>query len=220
MDISKIKTEFQSALGRRDKTRCAKLIIEVLEREYIDIVQLYEDVLAPSLDSIASNEKEQEIEIWDEHMRSNVVRMAIELCYPYIVRRETVKRESPRAMVFCIEDEFHELGARMTTDFLTLLGYDSYFIGANTPVEEALNAIGELKPDLVCISVSNFYSLIKIQDVIEELRRNIESQELKPFSILLGGYAVANTPGAKEKLKPDYFATSYRDLEKIKEGLI
>lgn len=220
MDLSKIREEFQRKMLTRDKTGCAKLVIDSLEAGELDVVELYEEVLSPSLSSISGNNTEQKISIWDEHMRSGIVRMAIELSYPYIVKKDTVQLDSPRAMIFCIEEEYHELGARMTTDFLTLLGFDSYFIGANTPEEEAIDAALELKPDLVCISASNFYNLVKIQEVIDSLRELISKDKAKPFSIVVGGYAVANTEGVKEHVKPDYFANSYGDLEKIKGDLI
>lgn len=220
MSVSKIREEFQKKMLSRDKTGCAKLVLESLESGALSVVELYEGVLGPSLSSISGNNEEQEIRIWDEHMRSGTVRMAIELSYPYIVKKDTVHSDSPRAMIFCIEEEYHELGARMTTDFLTLLGFDSYFIGANTPSEEAVDAVLELKPALVCISVSNFYNLVKVQEAIDALKELVSSGKSDKFAVVVGGYAVANTEGAKEHVKPDYFANSYSDLEKIKEAVL
>jgi methanogenic corrinoid protein MtbC1 len=210
--------EFCEALLRRDKAQCVRLALSALDNGVVDIRALYEHILAPSLAAIASNEREQSIAIWEEHVQSSIVRTIIELCYTRVLyqRSDAIGEPRPGAVVFCQAEEYHELGARMTTDFLTMLGFEACFIGANTPQQEALAAVAHLKPQLVCISVTNYYHLSKLKGLIERLR----ALQSVSFKIVAGGYAVFNTPNARESIPADFFANSFEDLLQIREALL
>jgi len=220
--IALLYEAFTRALSARDKARCIQLAREALDSESISIPELYEGVLAMSLYQIASNDKEQKISIWEEHVQSGIVRSVIEISYPYILKmlKKEGNEQLPVAVVFCQEEEYHELGARMATDFLTLLGFEAVFIGANTPAEDALAAVVALKPKLVCISVTSFFHLTKLQNLIQGMRALMVAGRVSQFSIVAGGYAVNNTPGVAAQLKPDYFASCYSDLVKIREAML
>ncbi len=209
-----LKHDFYVALSNRNKEMCTELVRKALTLNQVSIPELYEGILTPALFDIASYEKAQSISIWEEHVQSGIVRTCLELCYPYVTDQK--KTNGQRAMVFCQEEEYHELGARMTTDFLTLLGFETTFIGANTPPEEALLAAKALSPDLIAISVTNYFHLTKVNTLIERLRELPNKSDLK---ILVGGYAIAHTPKAKEAIKADFFASTFSDLEAIKEAL-
>jgi methanogenic corrinoid protein MtbC1 len=214
-------SNFIDALNNLDKEKCASLIINALEENLIDIPDLYQDLLKMSLSLIASNEREQRIGIWEEHVQSAIVRSVIELTYPYIIKQRDKNNDlhSLKAIVFCQEEEYHEIGARMVTDFLTLLGFDASFIGANTPKAEVYKAINKLSPDLVCISVTNYFHLMTLKDLINELR-DYSIKETRQFKILIGGHAIENTPNAKNLIEPDFFANTYSDLERIRGELV
>ena len=80
----KLYHAFVSALNTFDRAAAVKLVIDALEHSEIDLVTLYENVLAPSLNTLASNEIEQSVPIWQEHVTSGIVRTALEASYPYV----------------------------------------------------------------------------------------------------------------------------------------
>lgn len=219
--LEQLKLNFMSALSKMDKPDCIRLWSEILCDGAYDIPSLYEYILVPSLNDIANHEHSQTIPVWEEHLRSGVVRTVLELTFPYVLKtREDLfpseKKESlPKALVLCLEEEYHEIGARMVSDYLLLLGFDVYFIGANTPNKEILEAVHDLSPHLVTISITNFYHLFKLQALMDA----IKGASRKCPTIVLGGYAIDNTPEAHQLVSPDYFATTYSDFVKIKEGL-
>lgn len=213
----KLKDEFSKSLRLFQKDECLSIIKNAVESKEIDIIPLYTEILAPSLMSIAGNESKQEIGVWAEHIQSSIVRTIIESVYAcYISPTIKTEQKKPKTVIFCPEEEYHELGARMASDFLTLLGFDAYFIGANTPAKEAIHAIQTIKPILVTISVTNFFHLAHLNTLIEALRSNYHES----FSIAVGGYAVDHSPHAKEKIHADFFAHSFEDLAAIKEVLL
>jgi len=214
---------FSQALIRHDKENAVKLITEALENRRIDVKTVYESILAPSLNQISNFKIEQEMPIWEEHLSSSIVRSVLEAAYPFVLAERDAQYDDvlPRqkALVFCLEEEYHEIGARMITDFLTLLAYDAYYIGANTPMREVIKAIDFFKPTLVCISITNFYHLSKLHRLIEQLKVK-EGQSDTPFSLIVGGYAIQHSSNVDELLKADYYANTFDDLQKIKEAIL
>jgi len=104
----------------------------------------------------------------------------------------------------------------MITDSLLLLGYDAYFIGANTPQREILIAIVHFEPDLVCVSVTNYYHLTKLHQLLEEVRT---VEVLKHCTCVVGGYAMHDSSGVKYQLKADEYVKSFKDLKAVKEAM-
>lgn len=220
MPIEKLKREFQDALMRHDRALASKLVTEALSDGTVDIPTLYEGILAPSLNHIASNTHPQEVPIWEEHVQSNIVRTVLELSFPFVLkeRDKTPSLETPpRALIFCPEEEYHEIGARMTADFLTLLGFDTLFIGANTPATEVISAIKAFNPILVSCSLTNYYYLTKVHKLFDFLKTAIPDPAYK---VLVGGYAIFHSSNVKELIQADFYANTFEDLRRLKEALL
>lgn len=211
--INALFDQFTEALDENDKSKAISVFQKALSSSDLSIPMLYEHLLAPSLNHIASNSKDQEIPIWKEHLASSTVRTALELSYSRVLTDQQPKTDQ-RALVFCLEEEYHELGARMTADYLTLLGFETYFIGANTPRKDILEAIKFFNPNVVCISVTNYFHLSRLHDLIVKLPEN------RPFKLIVGGYAVHHSSNVEELVKADFYANSFDDLKKIKEAIL
>lgn len=211
--LNTLFTQFTEALDENDKAKAINVFQNALSKTDLSIPILYEQLLAPSLNHIASNAKDQEIPIWKEHLASSTVRTALELSYSRVLKDQSAKT-GQRALVFCLEEEYHELGARMTADYLTLLGFETYFIGANTPRKEIFEAIKFFNPNVVCISVTNYYHLSKLHDLIVQLPEN------RAFKLVVGGYAVHHSTNVETLVKADFYANSFNDLQKIKEAIL
>ena len=118
--------------------------MELLENKEISIIELYENVLTMALYDIDCQEGDIEC-IWKEHVQTSIVRTIVELVYPYVLKeKEETKKD--KVLVVCPTEEHHEIGAKMAHDFFLLQGYDSTFIGANTPLTVILAACEFVKP--------------------------------------------------------------------------
>jgi methanogenic corrinoid protein MtbC1 len=188
--------------------------MNILQSKALSIPEMYEGILGKSLNQVASNENIQVMDIWEEHVESGIIRTIIELSYPYI-KEEKEKSLNATVIILCPEEEYHELGARMITDFYTLLGFDALFIGANTPEEEVFKAIEKIKPEIISISITNYFHLTKLKDFIIKLKEDIQTS--KNFKIIVGGYALESCPSAKESINADFYAHTYKDLMAFKE---
>lgn len=209
-----IYNEFVSLLEIEDKENAVNLILSLLEDGKIDIVTLYTDVLAPSLNNMVYNVEKDEGCIWKEHVRSSIIRTIVECCYPYVIKEKAYKdTNSGKVIVICPPDEQHDIGARMVSDFFTLCGYDTIFVGSNTPKNEFLNAINFVNPKYLAISVTNYYNLVAVKDTIEKIR-NSTNNKLK---ILIGGHAIVDNQEALKNIDADMVINNFNDIRNLQK---
>lgn len=204
---------FLKLLNSEDKESVSRFALDLIKKEKIGIVSLYEDYLAPSLNDLHC-EEEDETCIWKEHVRSAIVRSIMEMMYPFLLEEITqsgVDKVQKRVLVVCPEEEYHEMGARMAHDYFLLSGFDSIYIGANTPTKVVLSAIRVTKPDYLAISVTNYYNLVAAKKMVDA------AKTLKPnLTILGGGYGFSLTD-ADKTVGIDYRLTTYASIQRLKE---
>lgn len=210
--------QFISVFDQLDRAGCIAWAQKALMEQELSLLELYDRILVPSLNRIASNEVKQEIPIWEEHAKSAIVRSIIEMASPYVYqasRNEVPDDERLQAVILCLEEEYHELGARIAADYLILNGFTIQFIGANTPKREIFSALKTVTPALLVISVTNYYHLIHLQHLIEEIR----ADKTISVKIAVGGYAVDHTPDVAKHIQPDFFVKCFEDFAAIKEAM-
>jgi methanogenic corrinoid protein MtbC1 len=210
-------TEFLSALEKEDREKCLEIVFDFLSREKAGIPALYNDILRPALNGIGDENEPQKIRIWKEHVRSSIVRTVIECCFPYVIKerdRGGIQKKNKSVIVICPDGEYHELGARMASDFFTLAGYDAVFIGSSTPRDEFVDVVNVLKPGYIALSVTNHFNLVSAKRIIENIRAKGGSK----VKILAGGHAFSRNPEAWREIGADVLVNTYEDIKKLGEG--
>lgn len=213
--MSSTFNEFLSYLKKHDKAKSVSLVLSKLQNDEIDIPSLYMEILAPALNAIHCEDDDVSC-IWKEHVQTFIVKTILECCYPIILKireRENLKELGKKVMVVCPSQEYHDVGARMVCDFFTLVGFECIFIGANTPKEEIAAASKEDKPDIIAISVTNYYHLVELEKLITFLR------DISGFKgkIIVGGNAFSKNPEIYKKLGADALLKSFDDIKKLAE---
>jgi MerR family transcriptional regulator, light-induced transcriptional regulator len=210
-------SEFISFLDRLNKEKCVQLVLSNLDEKNIDIVTLYNEILTAAQYEDLCKTGPRESCIWEEHVRTSIVRTIIECCYPYVIKERDQKygpSSKGRAVVLCPPGELHEIGARIISDFFILCGCDALFVGANTPQEDILNALKHIKPQYIAISITNYYNLVAARSVI------LKIAALKgefPFQIILGGQACRHNDGICRQMSTDMILNSFEDIQRLAE---
>lgn len=207
--------KFIELLEEEDKEEAVFFALNLVESKEYDVVQLYTEILCPSLNNMECKLEDKNICIWKEHIRTGIIRTIVEGCYEEVIkyRDKNIKKNGKTAVVMCPPEEYHDIGARMVADFFTICGFDTIFVGSNTPFNDFYNAIREVDPDIVAISVSNYYNLFSTKKIIDKLKK-VEGVK---FKIVVGGYAFDKTEENKEKVGADYYAHTFLDIKKISE---
>ncbi len=204
-------SEFFKNLKSGNKEACVSFCLDLLATGQTDIKGLYEGVLKAALDSLTCDIQEKDLCIWREHASTTIVRAVIECAYPYVIRERDARsrRKQGKIFVLCPEGETHEIGARMITDYVTILGFDASFVGSNTPKEEILKAVQLLDVDLIMVSITNYYNLVAAGKMIDLIRNKAG----KPVRIIVGGQAFVNNEQVCTWIKADKVLQKFDDLE-------
>lgn len=173
---------YLNALLDGDKAECTR-IVNTLLVEGADIKEIYTKLFQRSMYRIGHLWESNRSSIAEEHIATKITESLLNLVYPKIME---TPRNGKKIVMTCVDKEFHEIGPRIVSDFFELSGWESIFLGANTPPNEVLNIIKEKKPDLIGISNSFYINVLRLVKMIELIRNEFPDQE-----IIVGGQALA-----------------------------
>ena len=210
--------EFLEYLDAEDKEKCVDFIIKKLDNKEIEVSTLYSQVLEPALNKFYCYVEEEKLCIWKEHVRNSIISTIIEICYSYILKERKdkgIKALNIKVLVGCPSEEYCDMGAKMISDIFTLYGFDSVFIGANTPRTEIRDAINILKPKIIALSITNYYNLLEAQKAIDLIRNYTEFDG----KIVVGGIAFLSNPEIYKKIGADLLIENYSQIKNLAEGI-
>lgn len=211
-----IYNTFCNYLDNEDKQGCVNFVLDAVDTGELGIVDLYEKILATSLNNLMARQSE-ELFIWNEHLRSSIIRTIIECCYPYVMKeiKESGKSlNKGKVLLVCPPEEYHELGPRMGSDFFNLCGYSTVFIGANTPMEVLIAGVAVERPKYVVISASNYYNLVAAKKVTDAVIKADSS-----VKILASGYAFHKDQAICRSIGAIGVVNSIEDIMALEEDL-
>lgn len=178
--------------------------------ESVPVKEIYERVLKPALYEVGELWEQNKISVATEHLASAIVESLMNEIY---LQLRTSKKPEKTAVVTCLENEHHQIGARMVSDIFELNGWNVYFLGANTPQNDLLNYIRMVKPQLVAISLSIYFHLPTLESTLNQI-----SSEFPKLQVLIGGQAFLR--GALKILSNYPGVTYLPDLNAIENFLI
>jgi methanogenic corrinoid protein MtbC1 len=172
---------YLGALLSGDSTACTRQVQQVLDAD-VAIATLYTDLFQRSLYRVGELWETNRISVAVEHLATAITERLLAGVYPRVLSMRQPARH--KAVVSCGVNEYHQVGARMVADVMELNGWDAWFLGASTPVKDLLSLIDEKKPDLVGLSLSMYFNLGPLKDLIQTLKAHY-----RQLDILIGGQA-------------------------------
>lgn len=85
---------------------------------------------------------------------------------------------SPLAIFFLPENEFHELGLLYFAYIAKKKGLKTLYFGQSTPVEDVITSSLELKPSILFTSTSSSISKLSLNELTKTIRKNFKSCHL------------------------------------------
>jgi len=218
--------KYRDALLALDKPSCVRLAIDALDTLAVSVPELYQEVIAPTLKDICDAEMEQSDSVLKEHVRSEITRTVIECCYPYVIKESQAHigvsdgrtkhiKDKKKVMIVLPSDEHHNLGARMGADFFEIAGFQTVFLGTETPRDVILSGIKCFKPQFVVIHIVNYYNLFKVKDLLNLIARC--SPEVR---VLASGTAFYDCHVHLNYFGPLCLIRSYRDVESLTQEVL
>lgn len=204
---------FYDAFEKLEQEKCIELVNDALKSQSISIEDLYENVLRMSMSHLTDVESDVNHKIWKEHIQSGIVRSVIEMVYPYVLSQRN-KIASKRAAVICPDGEQHELGARMVSDYIRMMGFETFFVGRDTPRKELFDLINTLNLDLIAISVTNYYNLSKAVQMVAFIEANFPN-----IKLIVGGKGFEMNPNLFDQNKIEITHT-YEDIKRVLGNIV
>ncbi|MBF0276616.1 MAG: cobalamin-dependent protein [SAR324 cluster bacterium] len=199
MISTEIYNNYLSNLLSGNRANCSKVVEELLDQK-IPVQELYLELFQSTLYEVGKLWEKNEISVAVEHMATAITEGLLNLVYPVIFSGDRVGKS---VVIACVAKEFHQIGAKMIADIFELNGWDSFFLGANTPSQELQKMIEEKQPDLLGLSMSLSFSMPRLEKMINEVQFAFPQ-----LAIIVGGQGLQ---GEGRSLLSKYSNVTYID---------
>ncbi len=162
------------------KNECAAIVDDITNKN-IPVDTVYTQLFQHSLYQVGEYWEMNKISVATEHMATAITENLMIRLQPQLF---TTERTGKKAVIACVANEYHQVGAKMIADIFEMNGWDGYFIGANTPISELIRFLESHHPDLIGLSLSIYFNLPELKSTVAHIR-----QRFPNMPILVGGQA-------------------------------
>ncbi len=198
-EISELQKTFLKEILEGNLKKCLETGRKIVKKAE-DIERLYLSLLQPVLYKVGELWESNEISVAHEHLASSIVSRVMSSVYNGM---ESPDEQKGVAVITASPNEYHEIGAWMLSDLLELSGWKVYYLGANMPSEDFPELLKEVKPDIICISVSMSFNIERVIKLIQNIR---SEDALKDVFIMVGGRAFSFSHDLWKTTGADYYA--------------
>lgn len=164
------------------------------ESLYIDVAV---HVIQPAMYDVGRLWHEREVSVAQEHLATATSQYVLS---EILLKQQFAEPSGRTAVIACVEANHHTLGARMLADAMMISGWDTQFLGANTPTRDLVEHVDEHRPDLLALSVSMPQQLETVRRLIEQMRTEMGASTP---TIMVGGLAMNQLDGLWKRFGAD-----------------
>jgi methanogenic corrinoid protein MtbC1 len=187
-----------------DRQQAGKLILDAVE-DGIAVKTVYLDVFQVAQREVGRLWQTNQITVAQEHFCTAATQLIMSQLYPYIFGST---RKDRRFVGTCVGGELHEMGVRMVADFFEMDGWDTYYLGANTPTDAILSTLEEQRVDVLGVSATMTFHVRQVAELIDAVRSSGIGNGTR---ILVGGYPFNISPTLWKELGADGCAANAED---------
>lgn len=200
---------YLGSLFKGDKDRAIEVCLSLL-RNGVDINKIYNSIIAPSLIETGNLWEKGTIDIWQEHLISEISLDIINILHSKLSPKE---KNNKTIISLTPGPEMHNIGLKIISSVFELSGWNSIYLGSNIPTKNILNAIHENQPDAVALSVTMSQHVESADNIIQAIRKFYSKDSL---SIILGGSGFKPYSKVIELNGANYF---FEDLKSLVSSL-
>ncbi|WP_237853496.1 cobalamin B12-binding domain-containing protein [Rhodohalobacter sulfatireducens] len=196
-----------------DRKTASQLILDAVEEDGVSVKDIYMHVFQPSQYEVGRLWQINEISVAQEHFCTAATQLIMSQLYPHIFNTERVGKS---IVATTIGGDLHEIGIRMVSDFFEMEGWDTFYLGANSPAADVMDEIIHREADILAVSVTMSNFLSNAKELIQSVRQNLECGDVK---ILIGGRPFKIYDSFWEKFGADGFAGNAHEAVEIANRL-
>ncbi|HEV2762626.1 MAG TPA: cobalamin-dependent protein [Pyrinomonadaceae bacterium] len=182
-----------------ERHAAGRLILEAVGSG-VPVREVYLHVFQTSQREIGRLWQMNQVSVAQEHYCTAATQLIMAQLYPHIFRTE---KNGRKLVATSIAGELHEIGARIVADFCEMEGWDTYYLGANSPTPAVLQSLAERGADVLAVSATMTFHVRAVEELVAAMRA---SGELRGVKVLVGGYPFNVEPELWERVGADAYA--------------
>jgi methanogenic corrinoid protein MtbC1 len=207
-----IASRYLELLLSGNRREASRVILEAAEQ--VSIKDIYLRIFQPVQHEIGRLWQSNQLSVAQEHFCTAATQLIMSQLYPRIFAGE---RNGYRMVATCIGSELHEIGIRMVADFFEMEGWDTYYLGANTPANSIVRTLAEKQAHLLALSATMTFHIDSIHSVIRAVRSDSRMQHVR---IMVGGYPFNVDLDLWKKVGADGCGTNAQESESVARELL
>lgn len=211
--LGDLARQYLEALLQGERHRASQLILQTID-EGVSIKDIYLYVFQRSQYEIGRLWQINQVGVAQEHYVTAATQLVMSQLYPHIFSNE---KNGLRLVATCIGGELHEIGIRMVADFFEIEGWDTYYLGANTPTGSIVETIEARQADILAISATMTFHVGSVANLIEQVRGTEAGRQVR---ILVGGYPFNVSSVLWERLGADGWARNAQEAIVVANRLL
>lgn len=212
--LSPLAQNYLDSLLKGNRNYSLSLILDEVKAG-AQVKDIYIEVFQPVQYEIGRLWQTNKISVAQEHYCTGATQLVMAQLYPYLF---TGEKKNRKMVTTCVPGELHEMGARMVTDFFEMNGWDTYYLGANMPIESVVRYLSEIKPECLAISATMTFHVSVVEEMIRKIRSAPEISA--DLIILVGGYPFKVAEGLWQRVGANGYAPSATEAVELADKLV
>lgn len=147
-DFERITADYSAAIEAGSYADAARVVETALVGGATG-AEIFTRVLTPAMYRIGERWERAEITVADEHLATAISNRVMGLVYGALAVEMPSSKE--RVLITAVEGDQHVMGLRMIADILEGVGYETIYLGADTPLDGLLTSIERWQPSVVAL---------------------------------------------------------------------
>jgi methanogenic corrinoid protein MtbC1 len=183
--------------GHRQDAR--RLIMDLVESG-ASVREIYLHIFQPAMYEVGRLWQTKRISVAQEHYFTAATSLIMAELYPRIADTPRIGRY---LLATSVSGELHEMGIRMVADLFEMEGWDTYFLGASTPMEGVVDMLKTHEVDVLAVSATMTFHILEVKEMVSHVRSVMGSKSPK---IIVGGYPFKVSPNLWKAVGADGFS--------------
>jgi methanogenic corrinoid protein MtbC1 len=212
--LASLATAYLEMLLEGDRHGAMQLLADAAT-EGVRLSDLYDRVLRAVQHEVGRLWQSGRLSVAMEHYITGVNQVLMARLYPIVA--STRSDAGPVFVGACVAGERHELGLRMVCDLLELEGWNAVFLGADTPLDAVVAAIGAHRPAVLGLSATLGFNVSAVRRFIAAVRAQVHGGQM---FVIVGGRPFDLVPGLWQEIGADSYAPSASEAVRVARSLV
>jgi methanogenic corrinoid protein MtbC1 len=211
--LSPLAHQYFRALRRGERQLASRMVLDAVAAG-TPVKEIYLHVFQTAQYEIGRLWQTNDITVAEEHYCTAATQLIMSQLYPHIFATAKIGRTM---VATSVAGDLHELGVRMVADFFEMDGWDTFYLGANTPHASVIATVVERQASVLAISATITFHVEAVRALIAAVRKDPDAGGVR---ILVGGYPFNRNPDLWRNVGGDGYAPDAQEAILLADQLV